>query len=80
MVFTNEMLSLVCFEQVSIEQKAAVTERTQSAVPVDPIPTRQSGINLLSALPAHHPAGKVGLNYKEASVTLAACSTNSKAG
>jgi len=36
---------------------------TQSAVPVDLTRIQQSGIGLLSALPAHHPAGKVGVNY-----------------
>ncbi|XP_074883572.1 tumor necrosis factor receptor superfamily member 1B-like isoform X2 [Buteo buteo] len=44
--------------QVNIRQRAAVTLRTQSAVPVDLTHIQQSGIGLLSALPAHHPAGK----------------------
>ncbi|KAK4809903.1 hypothetical protein QYF61_023390 [Mycteria americana] len=44
--------------QVNIRQRAAVTVWTQSAVPVDLTRIQQSGIGLLSALPAHHPAGK----------------------
>lgn len=44
--------------QVSIRQRAAVTVWTQSAVLVDLTHIQPSGIGLLSALLAHHPAGK----------------------
>ncbi|KAK2526942.1 hypothetical protein Q9966_010763 [Columba livia] len=52
--------------QVNIRQRAAVTVRTQSAVPVELTHTQQSGICLLCALPAHHPAGKDWCRIKHA--------------